>query len=218
MSDSDGFRYSDYEYKRYASDDYRDYKRAAYICALIPIVLFILIFVSGGGNPEHIGGGLVIASILGMPGIIFINFQKKELDDKVAAAIDFEKRQTSSDVKIVREEIINMRSSIEATKLAGHTVMTGNGSIVIIGSNITNSFNKIQKDDPLLADALSTIAGAVERSGNKDAGLAWARFLKELAGDKDPIVMRSLWDRVISLAPNVTSLAESVSKIAGLFV
>ena len=55
--------------------------------------------------------------------------------------------------------------------------MAGDGTTVIIGSDISNSFNVVRNNDPALADALQTISGAVEKSGNKEAGLAWERFM-----------------------------------------
>ena len=95
--------------------------------------------------------------------------------------------------------------------------MAGAGAVVIIGSDISNSFNTIKKDDPALADALQTISAAVEKSGNKDAGQAWERFMKQVAGERDKTVLSALWDRVVKLVPDVTTLVESVAKIATLF-
>jgi hypothetical protein len=102
-------------------------------------------------------------------------------------------------------------------KAEGHVVMAGEGAVVIIDSTVTNSFNAIKRDDPVLADALQTVTGAIEKSGNKDAGQAWARFMKELSGERDKSVLSSLWDRVVKLVPDIASLVESAAKIMTLF-
>jgi hypothetical protein len=93
--------------------------------------------------------------------------------------------------------------------------MAGAGSTVIIGSDISDSFNTIKTADPALADALQTNTGAVERSGNKEAGQAWERFMA--VGEKDNTILSALWDRVVKLVPDIASLVESVAKIATLF-
>ena len=122
-------------------------------------------------------------------------------------------------------QVANMENDIKSVanrvgdiKATGHVVMAGDGTTVIIGSDISNSFNVIRNNDPALADALQTISGAVEKSGNKEAGLAWERFMKQAVGERDKTVLSALWDRVVKLVPDVTKLVESVAKIATLFV
>jgi hypothetical protein len=74
-----------------------------------------------------------------------------------------------------------------------------------------------KNNDPALADALQTISGAVEKSGNAEAGEAWKRFMKQAMGERDKTILSALWDRVVKLVPDVTKLVESVAKIATLF-
>ena len=86
-----------------------------------------------------------------------------------------------------------------------------------LDSDVSNSFNVVRNNDPALADALQTISGAVEKSGNKEAGEAWARFMKQAVGERDKTILSALWDRVVKLVPDVSKLVESVAKIAALF-
>ena len=81
-----------------------------------------------------------------------------------------------------------------------------------------NPGNAIKHDDPALAEALATISGAVERSGNKEAGQAWASFMKQVTGERDKTVFSALWDRVVKLVPDIATLAESAAKIAPLLI
>jgi hypothetical protein len=76
----------------------------------------------------------------------------------------------------------------------------------------SNSFNVVRNNDPALADALQTISGAVEKSGNKEAGLAWERFMKQAVGERDKTILSALWDRVVKLVPDVTKLIERSPK------
>ena len=95
--------------------------------------------------------------------------------------------------------------------------MAGNGTTVIIGSDVSHSFNVVRSNDPALAEALQTISGVVEKSGNNEAGLAWQRFVKEAVGKRDKTVLSALWDKVLKLLPDVTKLVESTAKIVMLF-
>ena len=112
----------------------------------------------------------------------------------------------------------SLADRVSDIKATGHVVMAGDGTTVIIGSDVSNSFNVVRNNDPALADALQTISGAVEKSGNKEAGLAWERFVKEAVGERDKTILSALWDRVVKLVPDVTKLVESVAKIVPLFV
>lgn len=118
----------------------------------------------------------------------------------------------------MNEKLQTIRNRLGEIRATGHVVTTGGGSIVIVDSDVQNSFIGVNKADPVLGDALQTISGVVEQSGNKEAGAAWTRFLKEVSCERDKSVMTALWDRVVKLVPDVAGLAESASKIAGLLI
>jgi hypothetical protein len=137
-------------------------------------------------------------------------------DGSVDEALQKERDALHTQVAKMENDIKSVADRVRDIKATGQVVMAGAGATVIIGSDISNSFNVVRKDDPALADALQTIAGAVEKSGNKDAGLAWERFMKQAMGEKDKTVLSALWDKIVKLVPDVTKLVESVATIAGL--
>jgi hypothetical protein len=139
-------------------------------------------------------------------------------DGAVDDALFKERDALHTQVAKMENDIKTVADRVRDIKAAGHVVMAGDGTTVIIGSDVSNSFNVVRNNDPALADALQTISGAVEKSGNKEAGLAWERFMKQAVGERDKTVLSALWDRVVKLVPDVTKLVESVAKIATLFV
>jgi hypothetical protein len=157
---------------------------------------------------------LFVASMIG-----FIAYQAMlaRLDALVDDALVKERDALHTQVVKMESDIKSVADRVRDIKAAGHVVMAGDGTTVIIGSDISNSFNIVRNNDPALADALQTISGAVEKAGNKEAGLAWERFMKQAVGERDKTVLSALWDRVVKLVPDVTKLVESVAKIATLF-
>jgi hypothetical protein len=139
------------------------------------------------------------------------------LDALVDDALQKERDALHTQVAKMENDIKSVADRVRDIKATGHVVMAGDGTTVIIGSDVSNSFNVVRNTDPALADALQTISGAVEKSGNKDAGQAWERFIKQALGERDKTVLSALWDRVVKLVPDVTKLVESVAKIAALF-
>jgi hypothetical protein len=139
------------------------------------------------------------------------------LDGSVDDALRQERDALHTQVAKMENDIKGVADRVRDIKAAGHVVMAGDGTTVIIGSDISNSFNVVRKDDPALFDALQTISGAVEKTGNKDAGLAWERFMKQAVGERHKTVLSALWDRVVKLVPDVAKLVERVAKLAGLF-
>jgi len=162
---------------------------------------------------------LQFGSLYVLQGIVSV---KSDLDAKCAeidkqlhiqSQYDWQKREDARREK----EIAMAENRARERAVQGNTVTAGDGAVVVIGAEVVNSFNAIKKDDPQLAAAINTISGEVERAGNKEAGQAWARFLKELTGERDKSVLSALWDKVVKLVPDVATLVESAAKITGLF-
>ena len=162
----------------------------------------------------YLAAAAFIGSILGGGAI---QVMSATLDASVHEAIAKEREALQERVTTMSSDLQGLAARIKDIKAKGQTVMVGNGSTVIIGSEVSHSFNIIKSDDPALADALQTITGAVEKSGNREAGQAWERFMKQAMGEKDKTILSALWDRVVKLVPDIASLAESVAKIATLF-
>ena len=145
------------------------------------------------------------------------NCAPRYVDYSVDNAILKERDALHTQVAKMENDIKSVADRVRDIKAAGLTVTAGDGTTVIIGSDVSNSFNVVRNNDPALADALQTISGAVEKSGNKEAGEAWARFMKQAVGERDKTILSALWDRVVKLVPDVSKLVESVAKIAALF-
>jgi len=167
--------------------------------------------------PPWVWGSLAILFVVTIIGMIAYYGKLAELDYLVDNALLKERDALHTQVSKMENDIKSVADRVGDIKATGHVVMAGDGTTVIIGSDVSNSFNVVRKEDPALADALQTIAGAVEKSGNKDAGQAWERFMKQAVGERDKTVLSALWDRVVKLVPDVTKLVESVAAIAKLF-
>jgi hypothetical protein len=219
-------RHTDEEYKRYAPNEYR---RAGTVLNLT--LFFFLTFVGGvavviglayaGFAPDDVpplvGWSLVFSFVISTIGFIAYQVMLAGLDGVVDDALLKERDALQTQVAKMENDIKSVADRVRDIKATGHVVMAGDGTTVIIGSDVSNSFNVVRNTDPALADALQTISGAVEKSGNKDAGQAWERFMKQALGERDKTVLSALWDRVVKLVPDVTKLVESVAKIATLF-
>lgn len=107
---------------------------------------------------------------------------------------------------------------IEA-KAYGDTIIAGAGATVINRSVLINSLNAVKEDDPELADAITTVAGFIAKSGNNDA----ADIFKDLVsaiGDKPrrPTLIKASWNLLVNTLPDVAKLSTAVAAITGLFI
>jgi hypothetical protein len=220
-------RHTEEEYQRYAPNENRRVGivlNAAlfFLLACIGGLAIVIGMLSAGVADDDIVltwvvRGVVLSFVMSMIGMIAYQTMLAGRDGSVDDALQKERDALHTQVAKMENDIKSVADRVRDIKATGHVVMAGDGTTVIIGSDISNSFNVVRKDDPALADALQTISGAVEKSGNKDAGLAWERFMKQAVGERDKTVLSALWDRVVKLVPDVTKLVESVAKIAGLF-
>jgi hypothetical protein len=113
---------------------------------------------------------------------------------------------TSSAEERVMIEIENYFSDIE-------------GSTIVVDSIVKNSFNRVKEaHSEEIARALLEIADYVNRSGNKDAGVLFNTFGEELSksAPRKP-VLRTIWNGILEVLPDVSKLAEAVTKIGTLF-
>ena len=220
-------RHTEEEYQRYAPNENRRVGivlNAAlfFLAAWIGGLAIVIGLLSAGVGDDDVlltwvVRGVAFSFVMSMIGMIAYQAMLAGRDGSVDEALQKERDALHTQVAKMENDIKSVADRVRDIKAAGHVVMAGDGTTVIIGSDISNSFNVVRKDDPALADALQTISGAVEKSGNKDAGLAWERFMKQAVGERDKTVLSALWDRVVKLVPDITKLVESVAKIAGLF-
>jgi hypothetical protein len=221
-------RHTEEEYQRYTPNENRRLETVWKVVSVFGIgwigelaLLFGLTY--AGFAPDDVIRPWVVLSLgfsfaVSMVGFVAWQVMLAGRDGAVDDALFKERDALHTQVAKMESDIRTVADRVRDIKAAGHVVMAGDGTTVIIGSDLSNSFNIVSNNDPALADALQTISGAVEKSGNKEAGLAWERFMKQAVGERDKTVLSALWDRVVKLVPDVTSLVESVAKIATLFV
>jgi hypothetical protein len=218
MADQTPDRYSVREYQEYAPDEYRTLVLIRWVGGGIVVVLFLFAIASGAGaSGPGVGGAIGLYFVFGIPFAIIHYFAQRSADDQVANALMSERNTMRAEVQTVSKDLKDIAERVGNIHSAGHVVMAGKGAVVLIDSQVSDSFNTMKSEDPILADAIQTITGAIEKSGNKEAGQAWSRFLKEMSGERDKSVMHALWDRVVSLVPDVAKLIESVTKLTVLF-
>jgi hypothetical protein len=220
-------RHTEEEYQRYTPNENRRVETVRKTAAFFTLgwiggLALVIGLVSAGFATDDVIRPWVVWSLLfsivgSLIGGIAYQAMLVRLDGLVDDALLKERDALHTQVTTMENDIKSVAARIEDIKAQGHVVMAGAGSVVVIGSDISNSFNAVKKEDPALAEALQTISGAVDNSGNKAAGEAWARFMKQAVGERDKTTLSALWDRVVKLVPDVTKLVESVAKIAALF-
>lgn len=213
-------RHTKEEYEKYAPTEYRR------IEIMMNIAVYLAVLFVGIAIYAWFNEGNVSQVFFWVLGILFLLFSAMGIlgqvmgaiiDSSVDDAIAKEREVLHTKVSQMQNDIRSIEARVRDIKAKGHVVMAGAGSTVIIGSDISNSFNDMKKEDPVLAEAMATIAGAIEKSGNKDAGLAWTRFTKEVLGERDKTILSALWDKVVKLVPEIANLVESAAKLATLF-
>jgi hypothetical protein len=219
-------RHTREEYQRYTPNGYR---RAGtvlnltlfFLLTFLGAIALVIVLANAGvasdDVPQWVGWIFIFSFVAMIIALSAYQVMLAGLDGLVDDALLKERDALHTQVAKMENDIKSVADRVRDIKAAGHVVMAGDGTTVIIGSDVSNSFNVVRNTDPALADALQTISGAVEKSGNKDAGQAWERFMKQALGERDKTVLSALWDRVVTLVPDVTKLVESVAKIAGLF-
>jgi hypothetical protein len=218
-------RHTEEEYQRYTPNQYKRAGTALklalwFLLAFVFAIAFVIVLANAGVAADDAPwvSWILIFTFVAMI-IAFSAYQVMlaGLDGLVDDALLKERDALHNQVAKMENDIKSVADRVRDIKAAGHVVMAGAGSTVVIDSGISNSFNVVKNNDPALADALQTISGAVEKSGNAEAGEAWKRFMKQAMGERDKTILSALWDRVVKLVPDVTKLVESVAKIATLF-
>jgi len=93
------------------------------------------------------------------------------------------------------------------------------GSTIVTKSKVENSFNRIkQEHSEDVAVALIRLAEVVSDSGNTDAGELLDAFNDELAKEEPKqSLLRSYWDGLTTALPTISTMADVVQKLNGLF-
>ena len=214
-------RHTHEEWEKYAPTQYRRFEIISRILRYFLLIFVIgLAYAYGKGDdvPSWVVSSLVSIVVVFAIGGLTLLGMSAQLDYLVDEALRKERDALQTKVAKMQDDVESVASKIKDIKAKGSVVVTGGGNIVNINSAISDSFNAIKHDDPALAEALATISGAVERSGNKEAGQAWASFMRQGTGERDKTVLSALWDRVVKLVPDIATLAESAAKIAPLLI
>ena len=69
-----------------------------------------------------------------------------------------------------------------------------------------------------VARALVQVAEFINKSGNKEAGAIFNNFNEELSKpEPQKAVLRTLWNGVVGVLPDIAKISEAAGKIASLF-
>ena|SRR6185295_13774573 len=103
--------------------------------------------------------------------------------------------------------------------MAGDRIVAREGSTVINRSKVVNSFNRLGAEaSPEAKAAIGKVLEAIERSGNKSAGLVFERLVDDLGNEKrDRSTLQGYWNTIVQLVPDVAKMADAVAKITALF-
>jgi len=220
-------RHTEQEYQRYTPNENRRleivWKAFSFFTLAWMLGLAVVIgLLSANLSPDDVlhpwfAGSIAASFVISFIALAAYQAMLAGRDGSVDEAVVKERDALHTQVMNMENDIKSVADRVSDIKATGNVVMAGSGNTVIIGSDISNSFNVVRKDDPALADALQTITGVVEKSDNKEAGLVWQRFMKQATGERDKTTLSALWDKVVKLVPDITTMVESVAKIAGLF-
>lgn len=107
----------------------------------------------------------------------------------------------------------------ELNMTAGDSFQDIKDSSIVNRSIVQASFNKVEEEfDSDTAKALKIVAAEIEKSGNKKAAELFEGFNEELQKPKPKrSVLHNLWNGIVKALPELTSLAEVVSKISAIF-
>ncbi|SEE59887.1 hypothetical protein SAMN05519104_6677 [Rhizobiales bacterium GAS188] len=105
----------------------------------------------------------------------------------------------------------------DAATTAGISVVAGQGSIVMIGSQARDLIANLTAQDPNLKDAITKISGVIELSRNKEAAETWKNFIAEASGERNKSKLTAFWNYMVALVPDISKMVESVATLSKLF-
>ncbi|MCE0494657.1 hypothetical protein [Vibrio salinus] len=224
---------SDAEGKKYDPDGHELVKNQNVIFIILLIIFFVILIStctdSSDLSSSDDAGAIPVIMLMVFVFIIFgiINnitkYNHKQKIEKEKLEEQDRDREMQHKIYMNSEETIKrshqIMKSINEASITGDIIIQGNKAPVIINSTIVDSFNKIGKNDPELANALKVLGGYIENSKDKAAGIIFDSLQGEISkDDRDSSTIKSYWDGLISILPEIKELVGVVSAITGLFL
>jgi hypothetical protein len=103
--------------------------------------------------------------------------------------------------------------------MPGDRIIAREGSTVINRSNVVNAFNRLGADaTPETRAAINSVLEAIEKSGDKSAGVIFEKLLDDLGNkNHDRSTLQGYWKTIVQLVPAVATMADAAAKITALF-
>lgn len=103
--------------------------------------------------------------------------------------------------------------------MARDQIVAREGSTVIFRSNVVNAFNRLGADaTPETQAAINNVLEAIEKSGDKSAGVIFEKLLDDLGNkNRDRGTLQGYWKTIVQLVPDVAKMADAAAKITALF-
>ncbi|MGR5062745.1 hypothetical protein [Photobacterium sp. DNB22_13_2] len=214
----------------------KKHQKSVKLSKLTALVTFIFIFLIltptnvlgfNSSNDESGTGGAVVVLV-----IIFVilgiinnvnNYNKKKEIEKEKLAEQVKERKIQSEIYFNSKEALKRSHQIvkliNEAHVTGDVIIQGNKAPVIINSTIIDSFNKVSKNDPELANALKILGGYIENSKDKAAGIIFDNLQNEVSKDeRDNSTVKSYWDGLVAILPEIKELAGVATTIGALFL
>ena len=160
-------RHTEEEYQRYTPNETRRAETVRKVSSFFLLVLFggvaLIIGLSYANfSPDDVLRPWVVWSlafsfVVSTIGFIAYQAMLAGRDGAVDEALLKERDALHTQVAKMENDIKSVADRVRDIKAAGHVVMAGDGTTVIIGSDVSNSFNVVRNNDPALADALQTV-------------------------------------------------------------
>src|SRR4051812_38104929 len=94
-----------------------------------------------------VGRGVAFSFVMSMIGLIAYQGMLAGRDGSVDEALQKERDALHTQVAEMQNDIKSVADRVRDIKATGQVVMAGAGATVIIGSDVSNSFNVVSKDD-----------------------------------------------------------------------
>lgn len=189
-----------------------------------PIVIPLIYYVFFATTPEFMRPGIFEFFIFsGFMLVIIYAFLKSRFDpDSVSTKLlqNFERRHVTREMRMP-QDIEDVKKRIEDESFArGTNIVANGGSVVIVDSEVVSSTIQTLSNsagDKEIANALTTIAGFVEKSGNTAAKEPFENLV-DAVKQKKPSQIRAFWKDLVDILPDIKDLTVAAAAITKLFL
>jgi hypothetical protein len=206
------------------------------LCFLfLSIVVFFLGFFLENSGP-FIASGIIsffLLCVLAIP--VVWSFQQvlpEIVGSNERCKRDYEILQNNENLKLQRQiaeststgagVLINM-SEDKAFKAGRNIIQTINikgdaSNVNIVGGDyLVDAVKTVEQDNAALANALTTIAGALKDVKNEEAQKTFSEMNRSIVEGSNKITIKALWGHLVSLVPDLIKMTEAVATLTKFF-